>query len=88
VFKSRDKNHDGKLTLQEWEVEGDQSRAKQFRDRDANHDGIVTLDEALAYGRKKGTAAKFMKAADTNKDGYLSRQEVAAYYAKSEGPAR
>lgn len=74
VFDSPDANHDGKMTIEEWAVEGDKGHEKAFRDRDANHDGVVTLDEALAYGRKKGIAAAMMKESDTNKDGYLSRE--------------
>jgi len=82
IFDSRDADHDGKLTLQEWSVEGAKGNDQLFHDRDANHDGIVTLDEALAYGRKHGMAKKLLQAADTNHDGYLTREEAKAYYAK------
>lgn len=82
IFDSRDRNHDGKLTLQEWSVEGAKGNDKLFLDRDANHDGVVTLDEALAYGRKHGMAKKLLQAADTNHDDQLSREEIKAYYAK------
>jgi Ca2+-binding EF-hand superfamily protein len=84
IFESRDTNHDGKLTKAEWVVNGDKEQTKQFELRDANHDGVVTMDEALAYGKKKGMAAKAMKEADTNKDGSVSREEATAYYGKHE----
>jgi hypothetical protein len=86
VFESRDKNRDKKMTLKEWAVAGDEANTKLFHDRDANRDGVVALAEALAYGRKKGTARKIFAEADTNKDRFLSRAEVAAFYAKREGP--
>lgn len=82
IFDSRDHNHDGKLTQQEWSVEGAKGNDQLYHDRDANHDGVVTLDEALAYGRKHGMAKKLLQAADTNHDGQLSREEIKAYYAK------
>jgi Ca2+-binding EF-hand superfamily protein len=84
VFDSRDANHDGKLTEQEW-TGGDAKRLADFKKRDLNHDGIVTKEEALAYGRKHGTANKMFAEADKNHDGYLSREEVEAYYASKEG---
>jgi len=85
IFDSRDANHDGKMTMQEW-TGGDPSRAADFKKRDANHDGIVTKQEAIAYGRAHGVANEIMKEADTNHDGYLERSEVKAYYASREGP--
>ena len=88
IFSARDLNKDGKLTREEWIVGNDPAQEKAFRERDANKDGIVTIDEALAYGRKKGMAKKFMAAADKNKDGKLSREEVQAYYASKEGSPR
>lgn len=85
VFDSRDANHDGKLTKTEWLVGEDSGQEKIFRDRDANHDGVVTLDEAIAYGRKKGTANQIVREADKNKDGVVSREEITAYYGSKEG---
>ncbi len=86
MFNSRDANHDGELTKQEWAVEGAAAHDRKFNELDTDHDGIVTLPEALAYGRKDGTAAKIVKAADADHDGQLSREELQAYYAKREGP--
>jgi Ca2+-binding EF-hand superfamily protein len=84
VFNSRDANHDGKLTEEEW-TGGDPKRLADFKKRDLNHDGVVTKEEAIAYGRKHGTANKLFDEADKNHDGYLSREEVKEYYASKEG---
>jgi Ca2+-binding EF-hand superfamily protein len=86
VFANVDANKDGKVSFAEWHVDGDKGHDQLFRDRDANNDGVVSKKEALAYGKKKGMAAKTMKQADTNKDGYLTYEEVKAFYAKAEGP--
>lgn len=88
VFDSRDADHDRKMTKAEWLVGEDKGQEKIFRDRDANRDGIVTLDEAIAYGRKKGTASQIVREADKNKDGFVSREEITAYYGAKEGPMR
>jgi Ca2+-binding EF-hand superfamily protein len=88
IFSSRDANKDGKLTREEWGGSGDASQEKMLRERDTDKDGVVTIDEALAYGRKKGMAKKFMTAADKNKDGQLSQEEVQSYYGSREGPPR
>ena len=88
VFESRDTNRDGKMTRAEWLVGEDPGQEKVFRDRDANHDGVVTLEEAIAYGRRKGTANALVRKADKNKDGSVSREEITAYYGSKEGPAR
>ena len=88
IFDSRDANKDKQMTRAEWGTSNDAGREKQFRDRDANADGVVTMDEALAYGRKKGSAKQLLRDADTNKDGQLSAEEIKAYYASREGPAR
>jgi hypothetical protein len=87
IFISRDANHDGRMTLEEW-VGGDPDRSADFKKRDANDDGIVTTNEAIAYGRAHGEANQIMEQADTNHDGALSRDEVKAYYASREGPAK
>lgn len=88
VFESRDANHDRSMTKAEWLVGEDGGQEKIFRDRDANHDGVVTLDEAIAYGRKKGTANQIVREADKDKDGVASREEITAYFGSKEGPAR
>ena len=86
IFISRDANHDGRMTLEEW-VGGDPTRTADFKKRDANDDGIVTTKEAIAYGRAHGVVNQIMQEADTDHDGALSRAEVKAYYASREGPA-
>lgn len=88
VFESRDANQDKKMTKAEWLVGEDAGQEKIFIERDTNRDGIVTLDEAIAYGRKKGTANEVVRKADKNKDGYVSREEITAFYGAAEGPAR
>lgn len=88
VFKSHDHDHDGKVTMTEWSGSGLPGAEKDFKRRDTNHDGAVSLQEALDYGKKSGSAAKLMKAADKDKDGFLSRAEVSAYYAEREAPPR
>lgn len=86
IFDIRDADHDQKMTKAEWVVGNDPGQEKTFRERDANRDGIVTLDEALAYGRKKGTANQFAREADQDKDGVVSRKEMTDYYVSKEGP--
>ena len=86
IFISRDANHDGRMTLEEW-VGGDPTRSADFEKRDADHDGIVTTKEAITYGRAHGEVNQIIQEADTNHDGALSRDEVKAYYASREGPA-
>ena len=85
IFTSRDENHDGRLTRQEWSA-GDPARVADFKKRDADDDGIVTKDEAIEYGRAHGVANKILREADKNHDGALDRGEVQAYYASREGP--
>ena len=85
VFRSRDTNHDGKLTQAEWLAGDDAGQEKIFNARDADRDGVVTLDEALAYGKKKGTTQQFFREADADKDGVLTREEVTRYYGSKEG---
>jgi EF hand len=85
IFISRDANHDGRMTLEEW-VGGDPTRSADFKKRDTNEDGIVTTKEAIAYGRAHGVVNQIMQEADTNHDGALSRAEIKAYYASREGP--
>ena len=85
IFDSRDANHDGKMTKEEWAGD-DPARLAQFKKRDANGDGIVTKEEAIAYGRQRGLSKKIMAEADKNHDGFLDRAEVQAYYGSHEGP--
>ncbi len=87
IFDSRDANHDGRMTKEEW-TGGDAKRLAAFNERDANHDGIVTKEEAMKYGRAHGIANKILHEADKNHDGALDKAEVQAYYASREGPPR
>ena len=86
VFDSRDLNHDGKLTWDEWNVPGSGRTKANFDAADTNKDGSLSLDEALAYGRKRGVFKKEFQEADTNHDGYVTREEAKVYYASKEGP--
>ena len=88
MFDSLDANHDGKLTMAEWNPTNNATDTHRFKAADTNHDGFVTLDEATAYAEKSGTVKKIMREADTNKDGVVSREEAKAYYASKEGPPR
>jgi Ca2+-binding EF-hand superfamily protein len=86
VFKSRDRDGDGRMTMAEWMAQDDRGQQAIFRNRDTNRDGVVTLEEALAYGQKKGAANELLREADQDKDGLVSRTEMTAYYASKEGP--
>jgi Ca2+-binding EF-hand superfamily protein len=86
VFTARDKNHDDRLTLQEW-TRGEQSKVAAFRLRDTNRDGFVTLEEAIIYGRQGGAALSLMRAADKNRDNKLDRAEINAYLNGHRNPA-
>jgi hypothetical protein len=61
LFNTYDRNHDGKITLQEFlDLNGCRDRScrerltKIFRQMDLNGDGVITLDEFLAPVRGKG----------------------------------
>ena len=86
LFESTDKNHDGKVTWEEWNVPGANVSKAKFTSRDTNKDGAVSMDEALVAGRKDSVFAKAFVATDTNKDGYVTKPEAKAYYASKEGP--
>lgn len=83
IFNSRDANHNGRMTEQEW-TGGDPGRLPDFKKRDANHDGIVTKEEAMAYGRAHGITKQIFKEADKNHDGFLDHAEAQAYFASRE----
>ena len=54
MFKAKDTNHDGKLTLEEYlhnfpdQAEG----RRRFPTFDTNHDGVLTEEEFINMGRK------------------------------------
>ena len=88
IFESRDLNHDGRLTWQEWHVPGAQHRKADFDAADKDKDGTVGLAEAKAYARKRGLFAEEFRKADTNHDGFVTRAEAQAFVAEVEGPPR
>lgn len=85
IFESRDSNHDGKLTWQEWNVQGAGLNKARFYGQDRDKDGAVSLDEARAYGRKSKLLNQAFNEADTDRDGYLTQAEARAYYGSKEG---
>jgi hypothetical protein len=85
IFASRDFNHDGKLTWEEWNVPGSGRTKKQFDAADTDKDGTVSFDEAISYARKVGLYRKEFREADTNHDGTVGRS---AGLASKEGPPR
>ncbi len=89
LFTSRDADKDGKLTVKEWTVPGEEAGIETFRAHDLNGDGLVTFAEALEGAiRQRGMAAEFLKAADRNRDSAVDLREARAYYARTEGPVR
>ncbi|WP_260928777.1 EF-hand domain-containing protein [Novosphingobium sp. 9] len=52
MFDAADTNHDGKITLAEWQAAG--RRERGFNYIDANHDGAITLAEMQAAMAKFG----------------------------------
>jgi|RhiMethySRZTD1v2_1073278.scaffolds.fasta_scaffold2027986_1 hypothetical protein len=88
LFTSRDFNHDGRLTWEEWHVAGVNDNKSRFNAADTNKDGGLSLSEARAHGRQHGIFAKAFHKADTNHDGSVTRAEARAYSASTEGPPR
>ncbi|RYD37875.1 MAG: hypothetical protein EOP86_02345 [Verrucomicrobiaceae bacterium] len=88
VFSSLDANHDGKMTMGEWNTAKEAAAEKSFRQRDADKDGIVTLQEARNYAKTQKSYDLTFEEADSNKDHFLSEAEVTAYYASKEGSFR
>jgi Ca2+-binding EF-hand superfamily protein len=81
VFTACDRNHDGRISLQEWlRVKPGETAA--FNERDGNDDGLVTLAEAIEYGRRGGAGLTLIKQADKNRDGKIDRAELQAYLTK------
>lgn len=85
IFESRDRNHDERLTWEEWNVPGAGLSKARFDKYDTNKDGWISLDEALVYGQQSKMLNETFRSADTDKDGYLSRAETLAYYGSKEG---
>jgi Ca2+-binding EF-hand superfamily protein len=87
-FDAADKDHNGELTLAEWNPAGTESATRIFRDADANRDGVVKFPEAGAFALKTNVVTDFFTGADANKDGILTREEVRTYYTYREGLPR
>jgi hypothetical protein len=88
IFLSRDANHDGKLTWDEWHVAGGNESKVKFDAADLDKDGSLSLDEATLYGEKRGLFADSFKKADKNHDGFVTREEAQAFAGSTEGPPR
>jgi hypothetical protein len=86
VFTGRDLDHNGKLTWQEWHVEGAKDSKARFNAADVDKDGSLSLDEAEAYARQRPVFTESFRNADANHDGFVTRKEGRAFYASTEGP--
>jgi Ca2+-binding EF-hand superfamily protein len=81
-FNKIDTNHDGNISLQEWDAYMTKYLAKQraefdetFKAADKNHDGKLSRAEAAAANP---LLAKYFNQIDTNHDGYLTPDEIRA----------
>lgn len=83
AFTAADGNHDGRLSLPEFERARTQRLAEQFQHLDLDHDGSLTQDE-LRHGRELRAAHRHERMAmreklrglDANGDRALSRAEI------------
>ena len=77
MFKAKDTNHDGKLTLEEYlyrfpdEAEG----RRRFPTFDTNKDGFLSLEEYSTDPKKSAESQARFKRFDKNNDGKVSREE-------------
>ena len=86
-FGQSDSNHDGRLSLAEWQHMRELRAAEQFRRMDADHDGGLTVQEMrqahrqrqlLRASRRHQRAAMHekLRALDVDNDHALSRAEI------------
>lgn len=85
IFKSRDLNDDGKMTWEEWNVQGANVSKERFYKYDADKNGSISLDEARVYGRQNKLLNQAFDEGDKDKDGFLSRDEAIDFYGSKEG---
>lgn len=82
VFTRVDADHDGKVTLVEWQAVNPKADNARFRTNDRNHDGSICRSEADAAFEREGSLKKLFKQIDTSGDDALSRAEVSAFREK------
>lgn len=86
-FAESDRNHDGRISLAEFQDAADRRLAERFHRLDANSDGQLTQDELRQAHqqrrenmgeRRQARAGRLQKlrALDTNKDQALDRAEI------------
>ncbi len=86
-FAESDRNHDGRISLAEFQDASDRKLAERFQRLDANHDGQLTQDELQQaraqrgekmMERRQARAGRLqeLRALDTNKDQALDRAEI------------
>lgn len=84
LFAESDSNHDGKLSMAEWQQAQNRLLAKRFEKMDLNRDGSLVQDE-MRQARSEHRASRKdksramrekAKALDTNGDQALSRAEI------------
>ncbi len=86
-FAQNDRNHDGRISLAEFQDASDEKLAGRFAHLDANKDGQLTQEEMrraheqrrgkmMERRHGRGEAMQKMRALDSNKDQALSRAEI------------
>ena len=86
-FAESDRNHDGRLSLAEFQSAADRNLAERFHRLDANSDGQLTQDELRQahqqrrekmMKRRQARAGRLqrLRALDTNRDMALDRAEI------------
>ncbi len=86
-FAQSDRNHDGRISLAEFQDASDKKLAERFAHMDANKDGQLTQEEMrMAHEQRRGRmmdrrhdrreGMEKIRGLDTNKDQALSRAEI------------